>query len=125
VGGGLPSALAPRNTRRVQILGLKAIAKIEIITRQLEGALVCQCGAFEGHDSQKYAAAVAMAEDARAALASIPALTVPEILAKAKAMGPVPAAALASLSEGESALVASIIRDVYRMAESPIGAPKA
>ena len=44
-----------------------------------------------------------------------------EILAKAKALGPVPAAALASLSEGELALVASIVRDVWRMAERPVG----
>ena len=62
-----------------------------------------------------------MAEDARSALASVPAQTMAEILAKAKALGPVTAAALASLSEGESALVASIIRDVRRIAEFSAG----
>jgi hypothetical protein len=48
-----------------------------------------------------------------------------EILAKARAISPVPAAALAFLSEGESALVASIIRDVCRMAQSSVGLPDA
>jgi hypothetical protein len=46
---------------------------------------------------------------------------VAEILVKAKALGPVSAAALAFLSGGESALVASIIRDVRRMAEFRAG----
>ena len=59
--------------RRVQSLGLKATAKVQIMTRQLEDALARQKGAFEHHDSEKYAAAVAMAEDARSGLASIPA----------------------------------------------------
>lgn len=105
----------------MQILGLKGIAKIQTITRQLENALARQDDAFQHYDSGRYAAAVAMAEDARFALAAVPALTVAEILAKAKALGPVTAAALASLSEGESALVASIIRDVRRMADTPAG----
>jgi hypothetical protein len=102
-------------------LRLTGIARIQIIARQLEDALARQEEAFQRHDSERHAAAVAMAEDARSALASVPALTVAQILAKAKALGPVPAAALASLSEGESALVASIIRDVRRMADSPAG----
>jgi hypothetical protein len=105
----------------VQILEPKGIAKIKIIARQLENAQACQTGAFQRHDSEGYAAAAAIADDARSALASIPALTVAEILAKAKALGPVTAAALASLSEGESALVASILRDVRRMAEFAAG----
>jgi hypothetical protein len=50
----------------------------------------------------------------------VPALTVAEILAKAKALGPVSAAALASLNEGGSGLVASSIRDVRRMADVPV-----
>ena len=104
-------------TRRVQILGLKGIAKIQFIARRLEDAQARRDDAFQRHDSKRHAAAVAMAEDAQSALASVPALTVAEILAKAKALGPIPAAALALLSEGESALVASIIRDVRRMAE--------
>jgi hypothetical protein len=98
------------------------MTKIQIVARQLEDALARQDCAFRRHDSETYAAAVAMAEDARSALASVPALTMAEILAKAKALGPVTAAALASLSEGESALVASIIRDVQRMAHFPAGA---
>jgi hypothetical protein len=97
-------------------LGLKGIAKIQSLARQLEDALTRQDAAFQGRDSASYAAAAAMAEDARSALASVPALTVAEILAKAKALGPVPTATLTSLSKGESALVASIIRDVRRMA---------
>ena len=105
------------DTRRVQILGLKGIAKIQFIARRLEDAQARRDDAFQRHDSKRHAAAVAMAEDAQSALASVPALTVAEILAKAKALGPIPAAALALLSEGESALVASIIRDVRRMAE--------
>jgi hypothetical protein len=108
-------------TRRVQILGLKATAKIQIIACQLEDALARQDCAFQNHDSETYAAAAAMAEDARSALASVPALTVAEILVKAKALGPISAAALAFLSGGESALVASIIRDVRRMAEFRAG----
>ena len=95
---------------------LKGLAKIKIITRQLADALARQDGAFQRRDSATYAAAAALAEDARSALASVPALTLTQILAKAKALGPVPATALASLSPGESALVASIIRDVHRMA---------
>jgi hypothetical protein len=106
----------------VQILEPKAIAKIQIIARRLEEAQAHQDDAFQRHDSERHAAAVAMAEDARSVLASVPALSVAEILAKAKALGPVPAATLASLSEGESALVASIIRDVRRMAEFSAGA---
>jgi hypothetical protein len=105
----------------VQSLGLNGIAKIQITTCQLETALARQDDAFQHHDADRYAAAVAMAEDARSELASLPALTVAEILAKAKALGPVPSTALASLSEGESALVASIIRDVRRMAEFSAG----
>ena len=93
----------------------KGIAKIKVITRQLEDALARQDDAFQRRDSARYAAA-ATAEDARSALASVPALTLAEILAKAKSLGPVPTTALASLSQGESALVASIIRDVRRMA---------
>jgi hypothetical protein len=107
-----------RNATRVQILGLNAIARMQVAARKLETALASQEGAFKHDDSEGYAAAVAMAEDARSALASIPALTMDEMLAKAKALGPVSAAALASLSEGESALVASIIRDACRMAKS-------
>jgi hypothetical protein len=97
-------------------LRLKGLAKLQSLARQLENALARQDAAFQRDDSDKYAAA-AMAEDARSALASVPALTVAEILVKAKALGPVPAAAtLASLSEGEAALVASILRDIRRMA---------
>jgi hypothetical protein len=96
-------------------LELKGLAKIKSITRQLEDALARQDGAFQRRDSARYAAAAAIAEGARSALASVPALTLTEILAKAKALGPVPATGLASLSQGESALVASIIRDVRRM----------
>jgi hypothetical protein len=96
-------------------LGLKGLAKIQSITRQLDDALARQDGAFQRQDSGRYDAAVAMAEDARSALATVPALTVAEILAKAKALGPIPTATLALLSKGESALVASIIRDVRRM----------
>jgi hypothetical protein len=48
---------------------------------------------------------------------SVPALTLAEIMAKAKALGPVPSATLPYLSKGEWALVASIIHDVHRMAE--------
>jgi hypothetical protein len=99
-----------------QILEQKGIAKIKVITRQLEDALARQDDAFQRRDSARYAAAAATAEDARSALASVPALTLVEILAKAKSLGPVPTTALASLSQGESALVASIIRDVRRMA---------
>jgi hypothetical protein len=85
------------------------------LVRQLEDALAQHEAALERYDSDKRAAA--MVDDAQAALASAPALTVAEILIKAKALGPVPAAAtLASLSEGEAALVASILRDVRRMA---------
>jgi hypothetical protein len=46
-----------------------------------------------------------------------PALTLAEIMAEAKALGPVPSAALPYLSKGEWALVASISHDVHRMAE--------
>lgn len=109
----------------VLILGLRGIAKIQTITRQLENALARQDEAFQHEDSDRYAAALAMAEEARSALAGVPALTVAEILAKAKGLGPVAAATLASLSEGESALVASIIRDVRRMAEAPAGGSSA
>jgi hypothetical protein len=107
----------------VQLLEPKAIDKIQIIARRLEDAQAHQDDAYLRHESERHAAAVAMAEDARTALASVPALSVAEILAKAKALGPVAAATLASLSEGESALVASIIRDVRRMAEFSAGAP--
>ena len=100
-------------------MGLKGLARIQIIARRLEGALACQDVAFQRRDSKSYAAAVAATEDARSALASLPALTLAEIPAKARALGPVPAAALTSLSQGESVLVASIIRDVLRMAEFP------
>ncbi len=94
----------------------KGIAKIKVMTRQLEDALTRQEGAFQRRDPASYAAAAATAEDARSALASVPALTLAELLAKAKALGPVPTTALASLSQGELALVTSIIRDVRRMA---------
>jgi hypothetical protein len=110
------------DTRRVQILGTNAIVRIQIIARRLEDAQAHQYDAFQRHDSERHAAAVAVAEDALSALASLPALSVAEILAKAKALGPVQAATLASLSEGESALAASIIRDVRRMAEFSAGA---
>ena len=110
------------DTRGAQIMGLKGLAKFQIIARQLEDALARQEAAIQRHDSDRYAAAAAMAEEARSALASIPALTLAEILAKAKALGPVPTATLTSLSKGESALVASIIRDVRRMAEFSPGA---
>jgi hypothetical protein len=99
-----------------QSLELTGLAKIQAIARKLEDALASQDVAFQRHDSERYADAGAAAEDARSALASIPALTMAEILAKAKALGPVPTATLTSLSKGESALVASIIRDVRRMA---------
>jgi hypothetical protein len=97
-------------------LELKGLAKIKVITRQLGDALARQDAAFQRRDSETYAAAAVIAEDARSALASVPALTLTQILAKAKALGPVPATALASLSPGESALVASVLRDVRRMA---------
>ena len=111
-----PCAPAQRSDTAEQILEQKGIAKIKVITRQLEDALARQDDAFQRRDSARYAAAAATAEDARSALASVPALTLAEILAKAKSLGPVPTTALASLSQGESALVASIIRDVRRMA---------
>ena len=107
----------------MQILGPKGIAKIHTITRHLENALARQREAFQHNDSDRYAAAAAMAEVARSALSAIPALTVAEILTKAKALSPVTAAALASLSEGESALVASIIRDVRRIADASVEGP--
>ena len=79
----------------------KGIAKIKVITRQLEDALARQDDALQRRDFARYAAAAATAEDARSALASVPALTLAEILAKAKSLGPVPTTALASLSQGE------------------------
>jgi hypothetical protein len=119
---GLPCAPArPNETSRAQILGRKAIANIQITTRQLKTALARQDDAFQCHDSERYAAAVAMAEDARSALAAVPVLTVAEILAKAKALDLVHAATLTSLSKGESALVASILRDVRRIANTTVG----
>ena len=102
-------------------MGRKAIANIQITTRQLETALARQDDAFQRHDADRYAAAVAMAEDARSALAAVPALTVAEILAKAKALDLVHAAKLTSLREAESALVASILRDVRRTANTTFG----
>jgi hypothetical protein len=103
-------------------LGLKGLARIQNIARQLEHAQARQDDWFQRHDTERYAAAVAATEDARSALASLPALTVAEILAQAKAPGPFSAATLMSLSEGESALAASIIRDVRRMSEFPAAA---
>jgi hypothetical protein len=98
-------------------LGQRGLAQIQVVADQLEGALARLDNAFRRHDDQRYTAAAAMAEHARCALASVPALTVAELMAKAKAVGPVPAITLGSLSEGELVLVASIIRDVRRMAE--------
>jgi hypothetical protein len=89
------------------------------MARQLEDSQACKDGTFERHDSERYAAA-AVAQNARSALALVPALTAAKILAKAKAPGPVYAAALASLNEGGSGLVASSIRDVRRMADVPV-----
>jgi hypothetical protein len=97
-------------------LGQRGLAQIQVVADQLEGALARLDNAFRRHDDPRYIAA-AMAEHARCALASVPALTVAELMAKAKAVGPVPAITLGSLSEGELVLVASIIRDVRRMAE--------
>ena len=77
-------------TSPTQILELKGIANIKVITGQLEDALTRQDGAFQRRHSARYAAAAATAEDARSALASVPALTLAELLAKAKAFGPVP-----------------------------------
>jgi hypothetical protein len=96
-------------------LRLKALAKFKYFARRLKDALDIQDVALQRCDTEKSAAA--MVDNARFALASVPALTVAEILVKAKALGAVPAAAmLASLSESEAALVSSIIRDIRRMA---------
>ena len=110
------------DTRRVQILGTNAIATIQIIARRLEDAQAHQYDAFQRHDCReaRRRSRSGRGRSIRSGLGTRPKRR--RILAKAKALGPVQAATLASLSEGESALAASIIRDVRRMAEFSAGA---
>jgi hypothetical protein len=62
----------------------------------LSAALMAEDDAFAQHDSAGFVNAATKADVARFALAAMPGPTLAEITAKSQALGPVPAAGLAS-----------------------------